>query len=224
MSKLLSQTEALALKACEYTIEKGFATFVQVGNALLEIRDEKLYRQDYGTFEEYCRQRWGIERAHAYRLINASKVAGNVSPIGDIQPTSESQVRPLAKLEPEEQREVWEKATQANPNPTAKQIRVLVTNPPQEIIRAFVTVSKFSAKDNEEGELAKLADYMRYATVALLTVLRGLMITQSYAPQEEALEKRLADARIGLEKAVLEFSEVAKGNPPQSFGEEAGSM
>ncbi len=33
-------------------------TFYEVGNALLQIRDERLYRQTHSTFEEYCREKW----------------------------------------------------------------------------------------------------------------------------------------------------------------------
>ena len=49
------------------------------GLALMEIRDGRLYRAEFGTFEEYCNQRWGWERAHAYRLIDAAQVVENVS-------------------------------------------------------------------------------------------------------------------------------------------------
>lgn len=75
------------------------------GNALLAIRDKRLYREQYGTFEEYCRGRWGLGRAHAYRLIEGASVIANLSPMGDILPTSERQARALTRLEPEQQRE-----------------------------------------------------------------------------------------------------------------------
>lgn len=100
----------------EAVIEQGLKTFVDVGNALLAIRDKRLYRQDFGTFEEYCQQRWGMERAHAYRLIDSAKVVNTLSPIGDILPATESQARPLAKLEPELQAVVWQKAVETAPN------------------------------------------------------------------------------------------------------------
>ena len=44
-----------------------------------------------------------MERAHAYRLIDSAHVQEILSPIGDIQPTSESQTRPLTRL-----RERWD--------------------------------------------------------------------------------------------------------------------
>jgi len=53
------------------------------------------------SFEHYCRERWQFARAQAYRLIDSAKVIENLSPIGD-KPATESQVRPLTKLEPEQ--------------------------------------------------------------------------------------------------------------------------
>lgn len=94
------------------------AFFFDVGTALLAIRDGRLYRSDgFGTFEEYCRARWGFERRHAYRLIDAARVVGHLEtcPTGHIRPTSERQVRPLTRLEPEQQREAWAQAVAAAP-------------------------------------------------------------------------------------------------------------
>jgi len=111
----LSLTESARFSELEQVIELGLATFVQVGSALLEILESRLYRNTHGTFEEYCRERWRMERAHAYRLIDASKVAQNLSPLGDILPATERQTRPLVTLEPEQQREVWLEAVSTAP-------------------------------------------------------------------------------------------------------------
>jgi hypothetical protein len=80
-----------------------------VGTALLQIRDERLYRATHATFEEYCRQRWQWSRIHVHRQIEAARVAENLVPMGT-KPTSERQVRPLTQLEPEEQKEAWQEA------------------------------------------------------------------------------------------------------------------
>jgi hypothetical protein len=53
----LTSDEAERLLECETVIEKGFQTFIEVGIVLLEIRDKRLYRQSYETFEDYCRGR-----------------------------------------------------------------------------------------------------------------------------------------------------------------------
>jgi hypothetical protein len=106
------------IEQLEDVIQKGQQTFVEVGHALMEIRDRGLYRDvlGYETFEQYCKERWEFNRAHAYRLIDSAKVIENVSPIGDIKPTTESQARPLTKLEPQQQQVAWEKAVQTAPD------------------------------------------------------------------------------------------------------------
>ena len=74
----LNEVETVRLSQLEATISTGMQTFVDVGRALLEIRDGQLYRQEFGTFEDYCRDRWGIARRTAYQLIGAVQVVENV--------------------------------------------------------------------------------------------------------------------------------------------------
>ena len=58
--------------------------FCQIGRALKEIRDGRLYKQAlFETFEAYIRARWDIGRSQAYRLITSYEVIRNLSPIGD---------------------------------------------------------------------------------------------------------------------------------------------
>ncbi len=148
--------------------------FYEAGKALQELRERRLYRSTHETFEDYCAQRFGFQRRHPYRLIDAADVVDNLigtqfhelgddsqmcpngtqteirtigtqlendpnlttngtqnddsemCPIGtqtetndemcpngaQILPTSERQVRPLTKLEPDQQREAWAKAVE----------------------------------------------------------------------------------------------------------------
>ncbi len=99
------------LTRCETIIERGLNTFIEVGNALLEIRDNHLYKDTHKTFEDYCKERWSMNRRYANRLIEASEIVMSLGPIGP-KPTHESQVRSLSKLEPEEQRKVWSQAVE----------------------------------------------------------------------------------------------------------------
>lgn len=112
----LTTWEQDRLSVLEEVIDYGLQTFVDVGEALMEIRDSRLYRDDYSTFEGYCQDRWGLNRSHSYRLMDAAKVVGNLqmSPMGDI-PRNERQARPLTKLEPEQQREAWQTAVETAP-------------------------------------------------------------------------------------------------------------
>jgi hypothetical protein len=59
----LSPAEQAELFACEQVIESGWATFVQVGLALATIKNNRLYRLDFGCFEDYCRAKWSSAAA-----------------------------------------------------------------------------------------------------------------------------------------------------------------
>jgi len=124
----LTTTEQLELERQEAVIARGVETFVEVGNALAAIRDQRLYRTKHESFESYCRDRWEIGRSQAYRLIDAAAVVSNVSPIGDIVPSNEAQTRPLASLPPEQQREAWKEAVETMPGgkPTAAHVQQVV--------------------------------------------------------------------------------------------------
>lgn len=92
----LSVEERDDLKACETLISRGLTHFVDVGNALLTVRDKKLYRSEFATFEDYCRERWQIGRSHSYRLISAAEVAQDIPEL-----QYERQARELALLSSE---------------------------------------------------------------------------------------------------------------------------
>ncbi len=114
----------------EKVIEQGLAGFVEVGLALLAIRDGKKYRHaGYATFEDYCQRRWSISRAYGHRLIGAAETVTEMSPIGDIPaPAREAQVRPLRAVDPAERAEVWAEAVESadGGQPTAKQVEAVI--------------------------------------------------------------------------------------------------
>jgi DNA-binding ferritin-like protein (Dps family) len=109
----ISGEERGRLTELEERIDRGFKAFYESGKALTTIRDERLYREHYGTFEAYCEDRWGITPRHARRLIDAATVVEILGPFGPkipqgfILPSNESQCRPLTELSPENQIHVW---------------------------------------------------------------------------------------------------------------------
>lgn len=107
----------LDLERLETVIKTNIGAFYDVGRALMEIRDKGLYRDvlGYETFEAYCKARWDFSRQRAYQFIDSATVKENVSTIVDIAPVTESQTRPLARLEPDQQREAWAKAVETAP-------------------------------------------------------------------------------------------------------------
>jgi hypothetical protein len=132
MQALLSLTskEIRAFNRCEKIIEKGQQTFVEVGNALLEIREGRYYRADYETFHDYCLQRWGFQDSRARQLIAAAKTVANVESVTTVTPTTERQARELNKLAPEDQPRAWQDAVetceQAGEPVTAKAVKQAV--------------------------------------------------------------------------------------------------
>ncbi len=79
----------------EQIIERGLASFVEVGNALMRIREEELYRQaGFDGFVDYLDSKpWGIQERRAYQMIEASSVCKILQ-----TPAVESQARELAPL------------------------------------------------------------------------------------------------------------------------------
>ena len=119
----LSGSERKSLRRCERTIEKNLRSFIEVGNALAEIRDQRLYRAEFGRFEDYCQERWGMDRRYANRLVQASKTATDLGPMGP-KPTTERQARELSRAPKEQRAKIMERATKkTNGKPTAAAIR-----------------------------------------------------------------------------------------------------
>ncbi len=109
----LPSAEQRVFDRAERTIARGLRSFLEVGLALKEIRDNRLYRQHYSTFEEYCARRWDFSRPRAYELVAASEVVADLSAMADIGllPESERQARPLTRLkDPAERRRAWHTA------------------------------------------------------------------------------------------------------------------
>jgi hypothetical protein len=67
------------LAELEAVIERGLATFTEVGEALLELRDRRIYLATHTSFEAYCRERWDLGRSRSYQLIDAGKVASSTT-------------------------------------------------------------------------------------------------------------------------------------------------
>ena len=124
----LTTKERNRLTQLEVVIERGVRTFMEVGAALAEVRDSKLYREKYDTFADYCRDRWAMGKSRAYQLIEASGTAGRLSTMVDISPLRERQVRPVTRLPVEEQPVAWQEAVQmANGGqPTVQQVEEVV--------------------------------------------------------------------------------------------------
>ena len=162
----ISSAEQHRAQELEQVIERGLSTFVETGNALLEIRDARLYRAKFNTFEAYCRERWGMSRFYAHRLIDAAEIA-EMLPIGNIPP-AESMTRELTplKAEPEKLRETWsavqavagDKATAAIVRGTVKALSPVTVSSADFATIARESVAKVQseiAAEQEENRVRK---------------------------------------------------------------------
>jgi hypothetical protein len=157
------------LSAHEAVIRDGLQTFVAVGNALAAIRDGKLYRETHKTFEDYCSSKWNMVASRARQLIAAAETVEAVESVTTVTPSSEAQTRPLAGLEPEQQREAWTAAVEASDGkPTAKDVAAAVENiapkPARERVNytpanglqyadmAIANLAKIAANDSQRSE------------------------------------------------------------------------
>lgn len=150
MTEAITIQESARLIELEDIIERGVKTFIHVGEALAEIRDKRLYRIQYETFEAYCKDEWEISRQSAYDLIATSKVAANVQEVGQI---TREQARPLAALkEPAQQREALASATKASGgNPTVTHVEAAV----EEIKNKVNRLDPAQARSLPEIQLSK---------------------------------------------------------------------
>jgi len=107
------------LAELEKVINRGKKSFIEVGLALAEIRDLRLYRLTFKTFEGYCREKWGWGRQRAYQLIAASEAA-RILPDAVNQNVNhglqnERQARVIASVPEADRAEVLEAVVEAGP-------------------------------------------------------------------------------------------------------------
>ena len=100
---------------CE-TVINELGAFVRVGKALRRIKDKKLYRADFGTFEECVKELFDLAARRAQQLMQTSHVmdlldsaisqnAKNFSHFG--LPKNEAQAAALLRAPEEKRPEVW---------------------------------------------------------------------------------------------------------------------
>lgn len=122
LSGKLNESDQELKRKCEDTIRGGLDYFVDVGRALVTIRDRRLYREEFATFDAYMKSEWGLSARHGHRLCDAAEVMQNLLPAPGSSdqlvtlPKTESQARELARLPAAEQRPAWEEARAQAPN------------------------------------------------------------------------------------------------------------
>lgn len=163
----LSSEEKLNLNTYEEIIEKGLKTFIEVGNALFEIKNNKLYRESFTTFEAYCKDRWQLKRQRAYELMGAAEIVhqlseNNLSEISDktnLLPSKESHANALAQIPVTLRFQVWRGVVEESLN-TGKAITAKMITEQTELLASNLkeaqTPSEPTEEEIKEGVLKKM--------------------------------------------------------------------
>jgi hypothetical protein len=126
----LTQEETTQLADAVETVRQGMGTFLEVGRALMRIRDLRLYRNLAPTFEVFCSKVLGMSKQHCYNYIACSDVFGMLESRPEFAgrlPQNEAQTRPLRSLDQETAIDVWtEVVAQSSDGPiTAALVRAV---------------------------------------------------------------------------------------------------
>lgn len=111
----LTTTEQNRLLVLENIITTGEQTFIRVGQALLEIREKRLYRKDHSNFDDYVQSKWFKGKSWATRMISAAVVAESLPEKMVPMVTTERVARALVNVPSEKRAKVLEVAAKNGP-------------------------------------------------------------------------------------------------------------
>ena len=128
--------------------------FRRIGEILKTIRDERLYRESYDSFEHYCLERWHFTHKRANQFISAYSLDAEVG--GCLE--NESQARNLHSLPDSESRQEAvaeaQQATRDTGEPFGVALKASVAN--RRASRASGDTSDSSKTDNDLKKLQAL--------------------------------------------------------------------
>lgn len=192
--ELWTEQEEVQLQYHEQVIEKGLETFYEVGQSLMFIRENRLYRKEFKTFEEYCQEKWGRSRIWAHQMIKASEVVGVLDSVNNCEqkPQTESQARPLTKLEtPEHQAEAWSNAVANSETgkPTAKEVDAEVKKLQEKIKQLEADKATLDRRISEQSTLIDSANQRIKEKGDLLTAANSKLTSEAERIAEEKAQK-----------------------------------
>lgn len=134
MTEKLTTKEFGRLVKLESVIKKGIGAAVETWIALEEIRDSRLYREKHKSFDQYCQEKWKMQRRYADMLIKSAAVVKSLPPEVRTMVLNPRQARALDKIPEAKRSEVVVNASKSGAV-TAKAI----TKAAQEIDRPRIT-------------------------------------------------------------------------------------
>lgn len=230
---VLSHEEAAVLRHFEALLRQAALSYVVQGKYLAEIRDRRLYRQGYDSFEDYCARRWDVSRSYAHDLRAACEVAEQLAARGfseDELPRNVTQGRELSRADGAEARAaVWrEVLDECGERVTADAVRAAVR---RRVIAAAEAAAESASPDDRELRLVaehdvrgtEPADPARPAppTSAIADVPRPPVRDRLPPERHAALDAQVA-LWAEVDSARRAFATVARRALAQYRGPDAG--
>lgn len=140
MNEVLSDAQQLEkLHFLENIVKKGFQQFLDVGQALAEIKEARLYKAEgHKSFAEYVKNKFNYNLNYCNYLMNTADMIKRLEALDDdsfVMPTSEAQCKALAPLIKKEEindekigqiKDVLTKIKEEEVRPTAKAIQATI--------------------------------------------------------------------------------------------------
>lgn len=143
------------LNELEKIIEEGISEFLQVGYALLRIRDQNLYLPNFPDFETYYQKRWGYTQFQIESRLASALISETI--VSDQKPKYIQHFKVLEEVEDVSLRnKIWDEAIARYGNPTTKEIKRLVNKYENlnpfflQLTKAGIITSNQAAKLSEE--------------------------------------------------------------------------
>lgn len=214
MSKLTT-SEAALLATHERTIKTTQGAFIACGKALADIREQKLYRATFDSFEGYCQTRWGWGRQRALQLIEAAETVASLPPDTAAAVTTERVARALKDVPKEDRPAVVAASISSNGKASGAKIeaakKVVSASAPTKICKPVVYIQRdetgYAIPDailplwNRRGEVSEVQKAIARAK---------LMVKEAHAKPDplwqpvnmQAVEIALQNAKRDLDLAI----------------------
>lgn len=203
-------------------------SFYDAGKALAELRDSRLYRDKWGTWEHYIADRFGFRRNYANKQIAAAEVVDSLIQNYEVQgtnrtlsgtvtgtlPTTETQVRPLVCLEPSDRATVWKIAVdKANGKiPTEKLVKETV----KEFLNRDAVANPYQLNQIVQIKGKKgwfVVYHVGEFTCTCRDVIGGETIARHFDLKEIALPKEQRQFAVGLQARLADLWVMAEKLP-----------
>ncbi|MEL6108121.1 MAG: DNA N-6-adenine-methyltransferase [Planctomycetota bacterium] len=176
----LSRLETERFKQLEGIVDRGLKTFIKVGAALKEIRDNKFYRTTHRSFAAYVEDRFGFKRTYAHNLIESADAVENVQHAEQI--ANARQAVEVAKAPEELQSEVVDRAVEIAEERDTKPTAAIFAEARDEVVQKKPHVTNNSGQNEW------------YTPAQYVLIARGVMGGIDLDPATAATPQEYIDA------------------------------